>query len=107
VFGHLGCGRSFPEIIDDPTSGAPRIHGELSMLGFDISERTVLLWMWKAPMNPEPAKRWAAFLSNHREAITAMPAIRASTTIAEADCLATLLLLQLLLLFHRLRSRSL
>jgi transposase InsO family protein len=42
------------------------------MLGFDISERTVLRWMRRAPRNPEPAKRWAAFLSNHREAIAAM-----------------------------------
>ena len=42
------------------------------MLGIDISERTVLRWMRKAPMNPEPAKRWAAFLNNHREAIAAM-----------------------------------
>lgn len=52
--------------------GAPRIHGEIRMLGFDISERTVLRWMQKAPRNPEPAKRWAAFLSNHREVIAAM-----------------------------------
>ena len=52
--------------------GAPRIHGELKMLGFDISERTVLRWMRKAPRNPEPARRWAAFLTNHREAIAAM-----------------------------------
>jgi len=42
------------------------------MLGFDISERTVLCWMRKAPRNPEPAKRWATFLTNHREAIAAM-----------------------------------
>jgi transposase InsO family protein len=42
------------------------------MLGFDISERTVMRWMRKAPRRPEPAKRWAAFLSNHREAIAAM-----------------------------------
>jgi len=42
------------------------------MLGFDISERTVLRWMRKAPRNPECAKRWSAFLSNHREAIAAM-----------------------------------
>ena len=42
------------------------------MLGFDISERTVLRWMRKAPRNPERAMRWAAFLSNHREAIAAM-----------------------------------
>jgi len=42
------------------------------MLDFDISERTVLRWMRRAPRRPEPAKRWAAFLSNHREAIAAM-----------------------------------
>jgi hypothetical protein len=28
--------------------------------------------MRKAPRNPEPAKQWKAFLSNHREAIAAM-----------------------------------
>jgi len=28
--------------------------------------------MRKAPRSPEPAKRWATFLSNHREAIAAM-----------------------------------
>ena len=55
-----------------PPWGAPRIHGELKMLGFDVCERTVLRWMRKAPRNPEPAKRWAAFLSNHRESIAAM-----------------------------------
>lgn len=42
------------------------------MLGFDVSERTVLRWMRKAPRSPEPAKSWAAFLASHREAITAM-----------------------------------
>jgi hypothetical protein len=57
---------------ENPTWGAPRIHGELKMLGFNISERSVLHWMRKAPRSPEPAKRWAAFLSNHREAIAAM-----------------------------------
>jgi putative transposase len=62
----------FRMVIDNPIWGAPRIHGELKMLGFDISERTVLYWMRKVPRNPEPAKRWAAFLSNHREAIAAM-----------------------------------
>jgi putative transposase len=51
---------------------SPYFHGELKMLGFDLSERTVLRWMRRAPRNPEPAKRWAAFLSNHREAIAAM-----------------------------------
>ena len=62
----------FRMVAENATWGAPRIHGELKMLGFDISERTVLRWMRKAPRSPKPAKRWAAFLSNHREAIAAM-----------------------------------
>ncbi|SPE28395.1 Integrase, catalytic region [Candidatus Sulfotelmatomonas gaucii] len=59
-------------VTENRTWGAPRIHGELKMLGFDISERTVLRWMRKAPRDPEPARRWAAFLNNHRVAIAAM-----------------------------------
>jgi transposase InsO family protein len=59
-------------VSENSTWGAPRIHGELKMLGFDISERSVLRWMRKAPRCPEPAKRWATFLSNHSEAIAAM-----------------------------------
>ena len=62
----------FRMVAENSTWGAPRIHGELRMLGFDISERTVLRWMRKAPKPPEPAKRWAAFLNNHRETIAAM-----------------------------------
>jgi putative transposase len=56
-----------------PTWGAaPRIHGELRMLGFDLSERTISRWMKRAPRGPDQAKRWLAFLRNHREAIAAM-----------------------------------
>ena len=62
----------FRMVVENSTWGAPRIHGELKMLGYEISERTVLRWMRKAPRNPEPARCWAAFLSNHREAIGAM-----------------------------------
>jgi transposase InsO family protein len=62
----------FRMVAENPTWGAPRIHGELKTLCFDISERTVLRWMRKAPRNPEPAKRWMTFLNNHREAIAAM-----------------------------------
>jgi transposase InsO family protein len=62
----------FRMVAENRTWGAPRIHGELRMLGFDISERTVLRWMRKAPRNPEPAKQWSTFLSNHREVIAAM-----------------------------------
>jgi hypothetical protein len=56
----------------NPTWGAPRIHGELQMLGFDLSQRTVARWLRRATRNPEPAKRWLTFLRNHREAIAAM-----------------------------------
>ncbi len=59
-------------VAENPTWGAPRIHGELLMLGFDISERTVSRWMKRAPRSPDPAQRWRAFFHNHREAIAAM-----------------------------------
>jgi hypothetical protein len=59
-------------VAENPTWGAPRIHGELLMLGFDISERSVSRWMKRAPRNPNLAKRWLVFLRNHREAIAAM-----------------------------------
>jgi hypothetical protein len=49
----------FRMVAENPTWGTPRIHGELKMLGFEISERTVLRWMRKAPTSPEPAKRSA------------------------------------------------
>jgi hypothetical protein len=38
----------FRMVAENSTWGAPRIHGELKMLGFDISERTVSRWMRKA-----------------------------------------------------------
>jgi hypothetical protein len=41
-------------------------------LGFEISERTVSRWVKRATRNPDPARRWLAFLQNHREAIAAM-----------------------------------
>lgn len=37
----------FRMVADNPTWGSPWIHGELKMLGFDISERTVLRWIRK------------------------------------------------------------
>src|SRR5713226_1272884 len=62
----------FRMVRENPTWGAPRIHGELLMLGFEVSERTISRWMRRAPRDPEPAKRWLTFLRNHREAIAAM-----------------------------------
>jgi putative transposase len=42
------------------------------MLGCEVSERTISRWMKRAFRAPDPAKRWLAFLRNHREAIAAM-----------------------------------
>src|SRR6266478_5576807 len=62
----------FQMVAENPSGGAPRIHGELLMLGFEVSETTISRWMRRAPKSPQPAKRWKAFLHNHREAIAAM-----------------------------------
>jgi putative transposase len=62
----------FRMVADNPTWGAPHIHGELLMLGFDVSESTISRWMRRAPRDPQTAKRWLTFLRNHREAIAAM-----------------------------------
>jgi hypothetical protein len=57
---------------ENPTWGAPRIHGELLKLGFHLSEATVSRWLRRILRTPDPAKRWLTFLRNHREAIAAM-----------------------------------
>jgi putative transposase len=62
----------FQMVTQNPGWGAPRIHGELLMLGFEVSEATISRWMKRAPKVPDPAKRWLAFLRNHREAIAAL-----------------------------------
>ena len=53
--------------------GAPRIHGELLKLGFQVSERTVARYLRRLrPRRGDAAKRWLSFLSNHREVMAAM-----------------------------------
>jgi hypothetical protein len=53
---------------ENSTWRAPRIHGELLMLGYDVSERSVGRWMRRSPRNPESGQRWRTFLRDHREA---------------------------------------
>ena len=62
----------FKMMAENPTWRAPRIHGELVMLGFEISERSVSRWMRRAPRTTDPSQRWLTLLRNHREAIAAM-----------------------------------
>jgi len=51
--------------------GAPKIHGELLELQFQISERSVARYLRRVRHRGDPAKRWRAFLHNHREVIVA------------------------------------
>ena len=57
---------------ENPTWGAPRVHGELLMLGYDVSERTVSRSMRKRPADPEAQQRWRSVLHNHRDVLAAM-----------------------------------
>jgi hypothetical protein len=57
---------------ENPTWGAPRIHGEIQKLGLAVSERTVSRYMPRRPVGPEARQRWQTFLSNHREVIAAI-----------------------------------
>src|SRR4051812_19370328 len=52
---------------ENPTWGAPRIHGELLALGFEISEPTVSRYLQRLRRIPEESKgsQWLAFLHNH------------------------------------------
>jgi putative transposase len=52
--------------------GAPRIHGELVKLGFDVSEATVSRYMPRRPLDPDKVQRWLTFLHNYKDAIAAM-----------------------------------
>jgi len=58
---------------DNPGWGAPRIHGELLRLGFDISEPTVSRYLkgLKRPIDRKKANSWMTFLHNHREVVAA------------------------------------
>ena len=55
---------------ENPLWGAPRIHGELLMLGFEVAQSTVSKYMVR-PSKP-PSQTWKTFLRNHAEAIAAI-----------------------------------
>jgi transposase InsO family protein len=47
----------------NPLWGAPRIHGELLKLGFEVSERTISRLMPRR--RTPPSQTWRTFLENH------------------------------------------
>jgi transposase InsO family protein len=50
--------------------GAPRIHGELLKLGFDVAQSTVARYMCRR--GRPPSQGWRTFLSNHTDGIAAI-----------------------------------
>ena len=55
---------------ENPTWGAPRIHSELKLLGYDVSETTVDKYMLRNRKPPSPT--WRSFLDNHLQDIVAL-----------------------------------
>jgi putative transposase len=54
----------------NPLWGAPRIHGELRILGVDVSERTVSRLLDRLPR--PPSQTWRTFLTNHLASAASM-----------------------------------
>jgi transposase InsO family protein len=57
---------------ENPRWGAPRIHGELRMLGFRVSQATVSRLLRKRPASEAHRQSWRTFLHNHREHLAGM-----------------------------------
>ena len=55
---------------ENPLWGAPRIHGELLMLGFDVAQSTVSKYLLRG--RRPPSQSWKTFLHNHADAIAAI-----------------------------------
>jgi len=56
--------------IENPLWGAPRIHGELLKLGFEVAQSTVAKYM--AKRRGPPSQAWRTFVRNHAPDIAAM-----------------------------------
>jgi len=54
----------------NPLWGAPRIHGELLKLGFDVAQTTVAKYMVRH--RRPPSQGWKTFLRNHADGITSI-----------------------------------
>ena len=56
--------------LDIPLWGAPRIHGELLKLGFEVGQTTVAKYL--AKRRRPPSQSWRTFLRNHADGIAAI-----------------------------------
>src|SRR5467141_3988321 len=55
---------------ENPLWGAPKIHGELLKLGFDVAQSTVSTYM--VPRRGRPSQTWKTFLRNHADGIASI-----------------------------------
>ena len=62
---------------ENPTWGAPRIHGELLKLGIDISETSVSKYMVRG--HKPPSQTWRTFLENHAKQLVSIDFFTVST----------------------------
>src|SRR5512135_2029184 len=63
--------------MENPLWGAPRIHGELLKLGFEVAQSTVAKYMVKR--RGPPSQGWRTLLRNHASDIAAMDLFIAPT----------------------------
>jgi hypothetical protein len=82
--------------VENPLWGAPRIHGELLKLGFEVAQSSVAKYMVKR--RRPPSQGWRTFLHNHAQDIAACSIIssprgeRLSAIVIQAARLAAILL---------------
>jgi hypothetical protein len=75
IFGRPAADRGQAACVDpadeyNPLWGAPRIHGELLKLGFEVAQASVAKYMVKR--RRPPSQGWLAFLRNHAPDIATM-----------------------------------
>ena len=66
---------------ENPLWGAPRIHGELLMLGIAVAQSTVSRYMVRR--RRPPSQGWKAFLRNHAAAIAFTGSVRGANGLVQ------------------------
>jgi putative transposase len=63
--------------LENPLWGAPRIHGELLKLGYDVCESTIAKYMMR--LAGPPSQTWQTFIRNHMIEIIAIDFFKVPT----------------------------
>ena len=73
----------------NPLWGAPRIHGELRKLGFDLSETTVAKYLGRRSTPPSPT--WRTFLTTHASQLASIDFFTVPTATFRVLCVLIIL----------------